>query len=235
MDRLPVELQEHVIDCCSSVVDLWKLRQVSRFFRYSDVLCKRIAQVRLLISQHVDKISRSICYGMPRNLDASYLIYKQCDGFFYNRFMNIFLEFDNPGFMALRYSRTQRKFFQAASYFPQELYMFLEHCPNLDTLASVFQRHFEELRQKPIYGYLSKSYNLKKLEIDNWALDNPLSYVKNAIDHVISQNTFYVLNFPLETMRAFLFPLLRRNPAALTMLLKIPMEPELLKKILQFY
>jgi hypothetical protein len=235
MDRLPVELQEHVIDCCSSVVDLWKLRQVSRFFYHSAVLCKRIAHVRLLINQHVDKILGSFCYGMPRNIDASYLIYKQCDGFFYNRFMNIFLEFDNPGFMALRYSRTQRKFFQAASYFPQELYIFLEHCPNLATLVSVFQRHFEELRQKPIYGYLSKSYNLKKIEIDNWALDNPLSYVKNAIDHVISQNTFYVLNFPLETMRAFLFPLLRRNPAAQEMLLKIPMEPELLKKILQFY
>jgi len=184
----------------------------------------------------VNEILGSIYYGMPRNIDASYLIYKQCDGFFYNRFMNIFLEFDNPGFMALRYSRTQRKFFQAASYFPQELYMFLEHCPNLYTLASVFQRHFEELRQKPIYGYLSKSYNLiDYLMENNWALDNPLSFVKNAIDHVISQNTFYVLNFPLETMRAFLFPLLRQNPAALKMLLKIPMEPELLKKILQFY
>ena len=111
----------------------------------------------------------------------------------------------------------------------------MEHCPNIDTLARVFQRHFEEVRQKPIYGYLCKSYNLKKFEIDNSALDNPLSYVKNAIDHVLSWNTFYVLNFPLETMRAFLFPLLRRKPAALAMLLKIPMEPELLKKLLQFY
>ena len=238
MDRLPIELQEHVIECCSSMVDLYKLRQVSRFFRYSRVLCKRIAQVRLLIYQHVDEIPRTFCYGIKTELiDASYLIDKQCDGFFYNRFMNCLLEFNNPGcsIFAQRYSRTQRKFFIAASHFPQELYCFLEHCPNIDTLARVFQRHFEEVRQKPIYGYLCKSYGLKKFEIDNSALDNPLSYVKNAIDHVLSWNTFYVLNFPLETMRAFLFPLLRRKPAALAMLLKIPMEPELLKKLLQFY
>jgi hypothetical protein len=231
MDRLPIELHEYVVECCISMVDLYKLRQVSRFFRYSRVVCRQIRHVQHLISQQVDKIPRAFLYGMETTLiDASYLVDMQLDRFFFSKFMHCLLEFGNPGgFLAQRYSRTQQKFFQAASYFPQELYFFLEHCSNLDTLVRVFQRHFEEVRQKPIYGYLCK------FEIDSSALDNPLSYVKNAIDHVISWNTFYVLNFPLEIMRAFLFPLLRQNASALAMLLKIPMEPELLKKILQFY
>ena len=236
MDRLPIELQEYVVECCTSMVDLYKLRQVSRFFRNSRVVCRQIRHVQHLINQQVDKIPKAFRYGMETTLiDASYLVDMQLDRFFFSKFMHCLLEFDNPGFLAQWNSHTQRKFFQSASHFPQELHFFLEHCPNIDTLVMVFQRHFEEVRQKPIYGYLCKSYNLKKFEIDNSALDNPLSYVKNAIDHVLSWNTFYVLNFPLETMRAFLFPLLRRKPAALAMLLKIPMEPELLKKLLQFY
>jgi hypothetical protein len=234
MDRLPIDLQEYVIESCMSMVDLVRLRQVSKFFRYSRVLIGQMRKVVHLICQQVDKIPRTFLYGMETELiDASYLInsigsIQQLDRFFYSRFMNCLLEFDNPsGSIQL-----QCKFFQVASHFPQELYLFLSTCPNIDTLARIFQRHFADVRQKPIYGYLCKSYNLKEFEIDNSVLDNPISYVKNAIDYLISWNTFYVLNFPRETMRAFLFPLLRRNAASLAMLLRIPMKPELLKTLL---